>query len=92
MGLVDSPAMGNGSGNGIPKLSAGKYRRMDAQFEGDEQESNILEAKGSGSCDSRKYVLGCAIFASLNSVLLGYGGLKARTRRSVPGLISSFLQ
>lgn len=72
MGAVDSLAMVNGSGNGISKLSAGKYRRMDAQLEDDEQKSNILEVKGSGSSDSRKYVLVCAIFASLNSVLLGY--------------------
>ncbi|KAH0457048.1 hypothetical protein IEQ34_014955 [Dendrobium chrysotoxum] len=72
MGAVDSPVMGNRSGNGIPKLSAGKYRRMDSQVEEHEQEGNIFETKHTGSGDCRKYVLVCAIFASLNSVLLGY--------------------
>lgn len=47
-----------------------EYRRMDADAElaGDE-----LPSRGSSSSSrSRKYVFACAIFASLNSVLLGY--------------------
>ncbi|KAG0498652.1 hypothetical protein HPP92_003343 [Vanilla planifolia] len=71
MGVFDSSATGNRSGNGILNLLAGKYRRVDAQLE-DEQEVKMSQVKGGVSGDSKRYVLACAIFASLNSVLLGY--------------------
>lgn len=50
------------NGNG----GAQKYRRMDS-------EENPEVSDGGNNNSSRKYVLACAIFASLNSVLLGYG-------------------
>lgn len=53
-----------------------KYRRMDAG--GNEEDNSLTQSQEqeegfdrSGS--TKKYVLACAIFASLNSVLLGYG-------------------
>lgn len=53
-----------------------KYRRMDAA--GNEEDNSLTQSPEqeegfdkSGS--TRKYVLACAFFASLNSVLLGYG-------------------
>ncbi|KAK4485200.1 hypothetical protein RD792_007825 [Penstemon davidsonii] len=46
-----------------------KYRRMDSNVEEDENENeNVIKNKNNSS----KYVMACAIFASLNSVLLGY--------------------
>ncbi|MBA0698055.1 hypothetical protein Goari_021564 [Gossypium aridum] len=65
------------NGKGEMALSLGnksKYKRMDSELsdEFDDEASNHyneLERKKS----IRKYVLACAIFASLNNVLLGYG-------------------
>lgn len=65
------------NGNGDMALSLGnknKYRRMDSalsdDFEDDvlQQHHHQLERKRS----TRRYVFACAIFASLNNVLLGY--------------------
>ncbi|XP_039115266.1 probable polyol transporter 4 isoform X1 [Dioscorea cayenensis subsp. rotundata] len=53
----------NGKGN--------KYRRMDAQEE-EEFDEDVVRLKMARKNDSRKYVFASAIFASLNSVLLGY--------------------
>lgn len=53
-----------------------KYRKMDAA--GNEEDNSLTQSPEqeegfdkSGS--TRKYVIACAFFASLNSVLLGYG-------------------
>lgn len=55
----------------------GKYKRMDADATEEDivlsnndqqQEGIVIENR-----DTTKYVFACAIFASLNSVLLGYG-------------------
>lgn len=53
------------------KSGHSKYERMDSDFvEGE----NLQPAeKTNNNKSTRKYVLACAIFASLNSVLLGYG-------------------
>lgn len=73
MGLMDPESMGNGDDTTIPKLK-GKYMRMDGQFNEEEtSESMIQRRKKSGRSDSEKYVFACAVFASLNNVLLGYG-------------------
>lgn len=61
MGLV------NGEANGMVEIHMGsknKYKRMDS----DGKEEGVAEK----SRNTRKFVLVCAIFASLNSVLLGY--------------------
>lgn len=48
-----------------------KYKRMDS--DGMEEDVAVLCEDKRNDMSSRKYVLVCAIFASLNSVLLGYG-------------------
>ncbi|KAL4364086.1 hypothetical protein GQ457_04G005520 [Hibiscus cannabinus] len=73
MGLVGA----HENGKGEMDLSLGKknkYKRMDSELSDDFDDDAIhhhhqqLERKKS----TRKYVLACAIFASLNNVLLGY--------------------
>ncbi|ONK64024.1 uncharacterized protein A4U43_C07F21320 [Asparagus officinalis] len=68
MGLMDPEPMSNGAEPKIPKLK-GKYMRMDGQFN-EEIEEPIRRKRGRS--DSEKYVFACAVFASLNNVLLGY--------------------
>lgn len=67
------PEAGNGGGSGFPAVSVGnknnKYQRMDSDAE---ESQNHLEAEARNS-RTRKYVMACAFFASLNNVLLGYG-------------------
>ncbi|XP_010488992.1 PREDICTED: probable polyol transporter 4 [Camelina sativa] len=66
------PEVSNGGGSGFPVVSVGskmnKYRRMDS--DADESQTH-LEAEARNS-RTRKYVMACAFFASLNNVLLGY--------------------
>lgn len=70
MASGDDAAFGNesGTGNGssiLPGIgSKGKYERIDAEL------ANDRPTRGS---ESKRYVFVCAVFASLNSVLLGYG-------------------
>ncbi|KAI4296689.1 hypothetical protein L6164_036630 [Bauhinia variegata] len=69
MGLVGGQDTGKGRGNGVSEIPLGtkiKYLRMDSDIT-DEEMSLPNEKHNSG-----KYVFACAIFASLNSVLLGY--------------------
>ena len=68
MGAVVGEENGNRNGNGgsVSEFQLGnknKYKRMESD---DATEEDINH-------DSRKFVFACAIFASLNSVLLGYG-------------------
>ncbi|CAL9759918.1 unnamed protein product [Musa acuminata subsp. burmannicoides] len=69
MASGDDAAFGNesGTGNGnsiLPGIgSKGKYERIDAEL------ANDRPTRGS---ESKRYVFVCAVFASLNSVLLGY--------------------
>ncbi|CAK9151337.1 unnamed protein product [Ilex paraguariensis] len=76
MGLVGIQENGNGkmelSGVPNPLGIKNKYRRMDSELTeyGDEDLSNHHQKERSKS--TRKYVFACAVFASLNSVLLGY--------------------
>lgn len=48
-----------------------KYKRMDSDAM--EEDASVLCEEKRNDMNNRKYVLACAIFASLNSVLLGYG-------------------
>ncbi|KAG8641453.1 probable polyol transporter 4 [Manihot esculenta] len=60
------------NGNGEMDVSLGgknKYKRMDSEFTQDIDDASHHQDRSSST---RKYVLACAIFASLNSVLLGY--------------------
>lgn len=71
MGLVGVQENGNGNGNGeeISEISLGpktKYIKMSSDpLEDDEGLQNKRY-------EAKKYVFACAVFASLNSVLLGY--------------------
>ncbi|XP_078176533.1 putative polyol transporter 4 [Carex rostrata] len=79
MGLAEE-AIGNGGGGGlgrIPRLGAKqKYIRMDAQILEEtatgEESNNGMNKDSDRINESRRYVIACAVFASLNSVLLGY--------------------
>lgn len=69
MGLVGVQENGNREMD-VPLGGKNKYKRMDPEF------TEKLDDASNGqdrSSITRKYVLACAIFASLNSVLLGYG-------------------
>lgn len=67
-GVDEATNNGAGNGNGISRLPGpggkGKYGRI-----GDE----LVEHSPERGSESRRFVFACAIFASLNSVLLGYG-------------------
>ncbi|XP_015059603.1 probable polyol transporter 4 [Solanum pennellii] len=52
----------------FPLGSKNKYKRMDSVFTDDGDQYQLEKRKKS----TRKYVFGCAVFASLNNVLLGY--------------------
>ncbi|KAK4727867.1 hypothetical protein R3W88_032784 [Solanum pinnatisectum] len=52
----------------FPLGSKNKYKRMDSEFTDDDDQYQLERRKKS----TRKYVFGCAVFASLNNVLLGY--------------------
>lgn len=73
MGLQEN---GNGEMglSGVPLGSKNKYMRMDSEMsqmieEDDASQSHHHQLSNS----TKKYVFACAVFASLNSVLLGYG-------------------
>ncbi|XP_073001009.1 probable polyol transporter 4 [Typha latifolia] len=74
MGLFDIEAIRNESKS--PALGGHvKYRRVEGEEEEQEAEKGEGEALGwrwGRKSDSKKYVYACAVFASLNSVLLGY--------------------
>ncbi|XP_076898225.1 putative polyol transporter 4 [Bidens hawaiensis] len=70
----------NGSGDlgmsGVPLGSKNKYRRMDSElndYDDDDLEvAPYKQTQQERSSSTRKYVFACAVFASLNNVLLGY--------------------
>ncbi|RZC83687.1 hypothetical protein C5167_046474 [Papaver somniferum] len=69
MGLVEE----NGNDGVVSKMN--KYQKMDKddEFDDELEDSMIkLRQQHTRSSDTRKYVFACAVFASLNSVLLGY--------------------
>lgn len=76
MGLVGLQENGNGE-MGLVSGAKNKYKRMDSEltdFDDDVDEAtqnHHIQLERSKT--TRKYVFACAIFASLNSVLLGYG-------------------
>ncbi|KAL5575463.1 hypothetical protein UlMin_017162 [Ulmus minor] len=70
MGFVDGEEIGNSNGNSnLSEFQLGtknKYKRMDSEVTEEDVSSQ------NRSYDTKKFVFACAIFASLNSVLLGY--------------------
>lgn len=76
MGIEDNENGETGL-SAVPLGFKNKYKRMDSQFteEGDDDDASHHHHQEKRNTSTRKYVLACAIFASLNSVLLGYGML-----------------
>lgn len=75
MGLVGVQENGNGE-MGLSGISLGtknKYKRMDSELS--EDHDDLSRHQEDRASSTRKYVLACAVFASLNNVLLGYGML-----------------
>nr|QCU55121.1 polyol transporter [Camellia fraterna] len=72
MGLVGLQENGNREMglSGFPLGAKNKYRRMDSELTEDDDSLHLQQQQRSRN--TKKYVLACAIFASLNSVLLGY--------------------
>lgn len=72
MGLGDGDAnVTNGIDLGIKKS---RYERMDSDLAEEDEAVISHHQQGKKQGSAHKYVLACAVFASLNSVLLGYGG------------------
>lgn len=68
----------NGNGEmGLVSGAKNKYKRMDSEltdFDDDiDEATQHHHIQLERSKTTRKYVFACAVFASLNSVLLGYG-------------------
>nr|XP_023891746.1 probable polyol transporter 4 isoform X1 [Quercus suber] len=74
MGLVGVQENGNGEMglSGLPLGSKNKYRRMNSELTEDYDDASHQQHQEDRNKSTRKYVLSCAVFASLNSVLLGY--------------------
>nr|QCU55125.1 polyol transporter [Camellia fraterna] len=72
MGLVGLQEYGNRDMglSGLPLGATNKYRSMDSELTEDDDSLHLQQQQRSRN--TKKYVLACAIFASLNSVLLGY--------------------
>nr|QCU55126.1 polyol transporter [Camellia fraterna] len=72
MGLVGLQEYGNRDMglSGLPLGATNKYRSMDSEVTEDDDSLHLQQQQRSRN--TKKYVLACAIFASLNSVLLGY--------------------
>lgn len=72
MGLGDGDANGT---NGIDLgIRTNRYTRMDSDLAEEDEAVISHRQQGKKQSNAHKYVLACAVFASLNSVLLGYGG------------------
>lgn len=75
MGLVGVQENGNGEMglSSLPLGSKNKYRKMNSELREDYDDASHQQHQEDRNNSTRKYVLACAVFASLNSVLLGYG-------------------
>ncbi|KAJ7981435.1 putative Sugar transporter [Quillaja saponaria] len=74
MVLVGIQENGNGE-MGLSGVSLGhknKYKRMNSELAEDYDDASHHHHQEDRSSSTRKYVIACAIFASLNNVLLGY--------------------
>ena len=64
---------------GIPLGAKNKYKRMNSELNEDNDDVLSQQQQEERRNSTRKYVLACAIFASLNNVLLGYGMLALKS-------------
>lgn len=65
----------NENGDGLSNFALGaknKYKRMDSEVTDTEEDGDLNHQQNITNSNTKKYVFACAIFASLNSVLLGY--------------------
>lgn len=76
MGLMGDQENGNGemglSGISLVSDKKNKYKRMDSELADDDGDDVLALHQLDRKKSTRKYVFACAVFASLNSVLLGY--------------------
>ncbi|KAJ9549232.1 hypothetical protein OSB04_021775 [Centaurea solstitialis] len=75
MGVQENGSGGGDMGiSGVPLGSKNKYRRMDSELSDDDDLEVVpyKQTQQERSSSTRKYVFACAVFASLNNVLLGY--------------------
>jgi hypothetical protein len=77
MGLVGVQESGNGEMglSVVPLGTKNKYRRMDSELTEDVDDASRHRHQENRTKSTRKFVFASAVFASLNSVLLGYGML-----------------
>jgi len=84
----------NGNGDmgmsGIPLGAKNKYKRMNSELPDDNDDVLLQQQQEERRSSTRNYVLACAIFASLNNVLLGYGKIEKFLFWSVLWKSSSF--
>lgn len=75
MGLVGAQENGHGELglSGITLGSKNKYKRMGSKLTEDCDDASHHHHQEDTSRSTRKFVFICAVFASLNSALLGYG-------------------
>lgn len=76
------PENGNGEMglSGIPLGAKNKYKRMkNSELPDDIDDVLHQQEQEERRNSTRKYVIACAIFASLNNVLLGYGMLPLKS-------------
>ena len=68
----------------LPLGTKNKYKRMDSQLTdgGDDDLHHQAELENRRKT-TRKFVFACAVFASLNNVLLGYGKISVFSRSCV---------
>ncbi|KAH7533298.1 probable polyol transporter 4 [Ziziphus jujuba] len=68
MGVQDNGNIGEMGLSGVSLGSKNKYKRMNSEMKEDEDHHQKEDRRSS----IKRYVFACAVFASLNSVLLGY--------------------
>lgn len=74
MGVQENGNIGDIGLSGVSLGSKNKYKRMDSEMKEDEDDDALHHHQEEDRRSrTKKYVFACAVFASLNSVLLGYG-------------------
>lgn len=77
MGVQENGSGGDNGMSSVPLGAKNKYRRMDSELndysDDDLEVAPYKQTQQERTKSTRKYVFACAVFASLNNVLLGYG-------------------
>ncbi|KAL7609944.1 probable polyol transporter 4 isoform X1 [Lactuca sativa] len=76
MGVQENGSGGDNGMSSVPLGAKNKYRRMDSELndysDDDLEVAPYKQTQQERTKSTRKYVFACAVFASLNNVLLGY--------------------